>query len=134
MTRALTQLEPRELDALVAEHVFGNPRPLDNADYCLVTNDRVWFAHAIDSSALFGYEWVARLYSTDPVASKQLRDHMRSEGYAFSIIDDREDKQIEVRFRRRGMDLKCSLFIGLEATEELAVAIAALRAKGITGA
>lgn len=62
--------------------------------------------------------------SSDPAASKQLRDRMREKGWDFSMVDDREDRLYEARFRQRGKDLRCTLFIWQSELEFRAVSLA----------
>ena len=112
--------------ALTVAELKGQRTPIEQLD-----------ARALDAAVFRNIDVDMHLsrvphYSNDPYACKRLREKMRTDGYASSIIDDRADMMIEARFRRRGMDLGCSFFIGLEDTEERAVCLAALRAKGVT--
>lgn len=126
----------REIDALIAEKVMGWKWFQGSGNNDLLDPGRERAALALGMLPGRNPErgtTPSRLphYSTDSVESNQLVNAMRERGYAYSITDDREDMRIEARFRKRGMALSCSLFIALEETREMAVALAALRAIGV---
>lgn len=75
---------------------------------------------------------VAPLFTTDPVASKQLRDRMRGGGWMFEFVDSKligtDPITYVARFRRwgSGADGKATA-----DTEEMSVALAALATLGV---
>ncbi len=102
----------REIDALVAEHIFGIPIHVMH-----------YIAHNAD-------------YSIDPRASRQLRDKMRTDGWRY-VIQLLANERIVCRFWRvmlpededdTSQVLESDHY---DSTEERAVAIAALKAKGV---
>ncbi len=109
----------RAIDALVAEHAFGwtGLYRMDN-----VHGVAGWpggkKAHMAPQ--------VPPAYSTDPAASKQLRDRMRELGWNFEMRW-MSGYNPWAQFWKRGSVAQ----IGESATEELAVALAALRALGV---
>lgn len=74
-------------------------------------------------------DWMPRAYSTDPVASKALRDKMRAEGWDY-ILQSSHGKYSVTLQHGYGMEYQV-LLVDCQDTEELAVAIAALKAKGV---
>lgn len=114
----------REIDVLVAEHCM-------ECAAC-ICDHRKTIAPRFDSdtgACLSCGKRLLRHYTTDPVASKALRDKMRTDGWWYtmrlSIMHDPPTYECVFYGLMRG-------FADYVATtEELAIAIAALKAKGV---
>lgn len=125
-------MDNREIDALIAENVMGHPKPkqLPNVIY---NRMRVggWELSLITCSPPL---WKALPYSTDPVASKALRDRMRELGWALVMSSSLPLKYF-VEFSKvvDNTWVGARTYQSLSDTEEMAVVLAALAALGITG-
>ena len=71
-------LTNREIDAMVATHVFGEPIPLTEPDGIDGTPIGIWTPIDVYGGPSV---WDCPKFSTDPAASKQLRDKMRKLGW-----------------------------------------------------
>lgn len=106
-------MSPREIDALVAEHCMGF---------------RECAGHWLDNRGGWHRDLAFFRPSTDPAASKQLRDKMRADGWRFTMYDQK-DSMVFAQFIRnddQGFLTPCES----ADTEEMATALAALDAKG----
>lgn len=144
-------VSPREIDALVAGHIFGW-KWVVNVDHnfthltdwakdvsgCRFLRDSTFRPHELQAFAtgsepigrtvVGGYTEIYPRYSTDPAASKQLRDKMRADGWRFTMYDQK-DSMVFAQFIRNddhGFLTPCES----ADTEEMAVALAALAAVG----
>ncbi len=127
----------REIDALVAEHCMGWKR-IEGKDAIVAAGHapagsspdyhhvRVW-VNDLNSRQACDECGSMPEFSTEPVASKQLRDKMRDDGF---------DYEIEVS-AALGISVKLKIpndpdcFVCTGSTEERAFALTALRAKGV---
>lgn len=128
----------REIDALCAEKVMGwkwRTRRSDMSSWLLPPSVKEvhqvvgpFGEEEIPGSIRKDVRWcLASCYSTDPEASKQLRDKMRADGYHYSV--EWEAPGFDASFIRpteEGFNYTAS-----RESEEMAVALAALRAKGV---
>lgn len=141
--KPIEELEARELDALVAE------RLMDYGYFRFTRPDGSSFEQ-LGPLASFTPEFLERMngeriesgaddmdsaphFSTDPAASKQLRDTMRAEGWSLLVrLPGATKPFFKPSAEYFGNDLKDAT--AAADTEERAVALAALRAKGVTHA
>ena len=79
-------LSYRELDALIAEKVFGSPKPQDWLDITWLGVIRGEWKVEVTNEPPGSMAWTARPYSTNPAASKALRDRMRELGWMFRMV------------------------------------------------
>lgn len=106
-----------EIDALCAEKVLG-----------WHSGDGLGSAWFDDSGTFQGWKG-GRLFSTDPVASKQLRDKMRADGWNWILID-RLTTQNTAEYIAVIYKGEISRY-ALADTEEIALALAALKTVGV---
>lgn len=140
----------REIDALVAENVFGWDRMegdaiveverasralesrYDPADGKRWHNRRAWYSMSSGKAERMACEECGSLpqFTTDPAASKQVREKL-AERYT-EIVLHRSGKLVECIADNSLTDLLSPRAIrGVADTEELAVAICSLRACGV---
>lgn len=127
-----------EIDALVAEHIDGWRWVVDDESpyrfLAPVDHKPTWWSFAKGTEPIGKVHSTPTIprYSTDPAASKALRDKMRAEGYGYTIdfAPDNSGTPLIMRasFHRSHED---ELWWADADAEERAVSIAALRAKGI---
>lgn len=123
----------REIDALVAERVMGWRLVTDSAELARMGYRTGPGFH--DKGIYFaGEEWKACIecgnvpeFSADPAASKQLRDKMRADGFDYELNATKRDG-IWATFSHPGT---VEDFTTYGDTEEMAVALAALKAFGV---
>ncbi len=128
-------MTPREIDALIATHVFGIPEPprSEAPNHHL---SRRWHA-----SGYWRWEWLDRdgnglwipaPFCTGPAATKRLRDRMRELGWRYRILswDAIDGWRFQCWFGTQ-RDARDTPGDAEADTEEMAVALAALRALGI---
>ena len=75
-------LTNREIDALIATHVFDEPLPLTEPDGIDGTPIGIWTPIDVYGEPSV---WDCPKFSTDPAASKQLRDKMRKLGVELEL-------------------------------------------------
>ena len=116
----IEQLSAREIDALVAENIFDS--------------------HGVEGKCgVCGFEYTGVVdhcrpaFSTCPAASKQLRDKMRADGIAYALECHGWKDPSTVYTMNVHLLNGSSLYTDAD-TEERAVALAALKAKGVTHA
>jgi hypothetical protein len=123
-------VSPREIDALVAQHWFGEPKPTKNSKW-IRGGERmgVWRSDPVQGG---GQVWVADPFSTDPAASARLEDKVWEEGY-FDATRRCGTGEINAQVWKSGSDPHAPGFHGgaMEKNKPLAYALAALRAKGV---
>lgn len=108
------RLTNREIDALIAEKAIGGEIFYETDQGMEIPNLR------IDGKVFYNWNPL-----TDPAASKQLRDKMRADGWNYSLHTESPIFWCSfISFDGRG-------FIEDADTEEMAVALAALKAKGV---
>lgn len=122
----------REIDALAAEHCMGRKvswwslHPTLHGDEFLPDAD----GDCPNQEMLVDGEWLyIERYSTDPAPSKQLRDRMRELGWQWGTRTAASG-EYRCEFYKLPSTLD-TYFEGFAATEEMAVALAALKALGI---
>ena len=108
----------REIDALIAEKVMGLNPSQDADDYWEYLNAEKQWRDVPE-------------FSTDSAASKQLRDKMRADGWGYRIVS---------HALLEPLSYSCSFIAPTDSsfgkvvwadTEEMAVALAALKATGV---
>lgn len=125
----------REIDTLIAEKVMGWKRwmivGMEDIGCCLFPPERNFTSRLVrapDGMPLneiaFGSPFNC---FTDPAASKKLRGKMRADGWEFAFRD--EPPVFVASFDRPLPDLNC--YEAEADTEEMAVALAALKAVGV---
>ena len=80
------------------------------------------------SAEMLGRGYKPQPYSTDPVASKTLRDKMRADGWGWTLAGDDDTAVLNAEFYGPFGDEESEAFQVVASTEERAVAEAALLA------
>lgn len=111
-------MNAREIDALVAEHVMGNA-----VCKCDPSRKSPRF-NPDDGKCLTCGNSAGGSYSTDPIASKMLRDKMRADGWYVRMESTPRGKSNAAVWKSG------QVFTGRADTEEMSVALAALEAVG----
>lgn len=130
-------MSPREIDALVAEHCMGSPKPAEAPAHrgYLGAPHGVWEA-GISSVPVGSMDWFPPFYSTDPAASKQLKDKLWADGWRWLVQALSNDRYVarfwRIRLEDEGNDETSTIVEGeaYDDAELMAVALAALSAKG----
>lgn len=113
----------REIDALIATKVMGWTPDAQHPNL----RGLGWWEDSLGS-----YTCELPKFSTDPTASKQLRDKMRADGYRFTLWDIPATESLRVRCTIVKSILDGETWQQVSDTEEMAVALAALKAVGST--
>jgi hypothetical protein len=108
----------REIDALVAEHIFGWGEVTFNAEINAATGRTPSRTGGMDGR---GFAWIPR-YSEDIAAAWEVVERMRGEGWSFELL-----------YLKTISKWLCKIngFYDTADTAPMAIALAALKAKGV---
>lgn len=134
----------RELDALVAEKIFGSIEDAfewavvmtEDPNRVIAYRDDERWANTFKTENDFDDEWEiekrGKRFSTDPAACQQLKDKARADGWCY-LIQARSTGEYLARFYRdEGPDFETTTEAeGSDPVEFRAIVIAALRAHGV---